>query len=142
MVRKSQLLLPAAIALATGNVSKTFPELAADRGLLEKGKRADVVIVENHNLGRVRHVVANGELVVFNAAMGVGDLRVRHGCGPLAGRWTPTSAPLTACSIGCRQPRAEAMPVIASVSSADEDSCQHRLDTCPSLKTQMPQKWV
>ncbi|MGB8292520.1 amidohydrolase (plasmid) [Rhizobium ruizarguesonis] len=75
MVRKSQLLLPAAIALATGNVSKTFPELAADRGLLEKGKRADVVIVENHNLGRVRHVVANGELVVFNGAMGVGDLR-------------------------------------------------------------------
>ncbi|MBY5897208.1 amidohydrolase family protein [Rhizobium leguminosarum] len=75
MVRKRQLLLPGAIALATGNVSKTFPELAADRGLLEKGKRADVVIVENHNLGRVRHVVANGELVVFNGAMGVGDLR-------------------------------------------------------------------
>ncbi|MGO7624395.1 amidohydrolase, partial [Rhizobium ruizarguesonis] len=62
MVRKSQLLLPGAIALATGNVSKTFPELAADRGLLEKGKRADLVIVENHNLGRVRNVVANGEL--------------------------------------------------------------------------------
>jgi adenine deaminase len=75
MVRKRQLLLPGAIALATGNVSKTFPELAADRGLLEKGKRADLVIVENHNLGRVRHVVANGELVVFNGAMGVGDLR-------------------------------------------------------------------
>ncbi|MGR8965606.1 amidohydrolase family protein (plasmid) [Rhizobium leguminosarum] len=74
MVRKSQLSLPAAIALATGNVSRIFPELAGDRGLLERGKRADVVIVESHNLGRVRHVVANGQLAVFNGAMKVSAL--------------------------------------------------------------------
>lgn len=72
MVRKGQLSLPAAIALATGNVSKIFPELAGDRGLLERGKRADVVIVGDHNLGRVRHVVANGKLAVFNGTMAVG----------------------------------------------------------------------
>jgi adenine deaminase len=73
MVRKGQLSLPAAIGLATGNVSRIFPELAGDRGLLERGKRADVVIVDNHNLGRVRHIVANGKLAVFNGAMAAGQ---------------------------------------------------------------------
>ncbi|CAN7750578.1 amidohydrolase family protein [Rhizobium sp. LjRoot258] len=75
MVRKRQLTLPAAVALATGNVARIFPELAGDRGVLEKGRRADVVIADGHNLGRVRHVVANGELAVFNGAMTVGNLR-------------------------------------------------------------------
>jgi hypothetical protein len=69
MVRKRQLSLAGAVALGTGHVSQTFPEMAADRGLLEIGRRADVTITDNHNLGRVRHVLVNGQVVVFNGAL-------------------------------------------------------------------------
>lgn len=60
----------AAVALATGNVARTFPQLAGDRGLIEKGRRADLVIVDHVNLGRVRHVIIHGKLVVWNGAIG------------------------------------------------------------------------
>lgn len=66
IVHLGQLGLPAAVALATGNVSRILPEVAGDRGLLAKGKRADVAIVESHNLARVRHLFSNGVAVVFN----------------------------------------------------------------------------
>ena len=58
---------PRAVALATGNVARAIPELAGDRGFIERGKRADIVICDAHNLARVRHVIANGRLVVENA---------------------------------------------------------------------------
>ncbi|MDM9621895.1 amidohydrolase [Rhizobium sp. AC44/96] len=68
IVKRRMLVLPQAIALATGNVARVFPELAGDRGRLENGKRADLAIVENHNLARVRHVLIRGRVVVFNGA--------------------------------------------------------------------------
>lgn len=68
MIRLKQLTPPAAVALATGNVARVFPELAGDRGLIDKGRRADVIIVEGHNLSRVRHVIIAGRPVVLNGA--------------------------------------------------------------------------
>lgn len=66
IIRKKQMSPAAAVALATGNVAKAFPQLAGDRGLIEKGKRADFVIVDSTNFSRVRHVVIKGALVVEN----------------------------------------------------------------------------
>ena len=69
IVRKQQMSPVAAIALATGNVARTFPQMAGDRGLIEKGKRADLVIVDHVNFGRVRHVMIGGKIVVWNGAI-------------------------------------------------------------------------
>lgn len=68
MVQREQTTLPCAIALATGNVARIFPEFAGDRGILAPGKRADVAIVESHNLARVRHLMINGRFAVWNGA--------------------------------------------------------------------------
>lgn len=70
IIRKRQMSPAAAIALATGNVARTFPQMAGDRGLIEKGKRADLVIVDRVNFGRVRHVMINGRIVVRDGSMG------------------------------------------------------------------------
>ncbi|MCA1443779.1 amidohydrolase family protein [Ensifer sp. IC4062] len=66
MVRKKQLSAPAAVALATGNVAHAFPELAGDRGLIAKGKRADLIVVDEVNLSRVKHVIIAGRIVMRN----------------------------------------------------------------------------
>ncbi len=68
MVQRGQLTLPRAVALATGNVARVFRELASDRGILARGKRADIAIVESHNIGRVRHLIVNGRLAICNGA--------------------------------------------------------------------------
>ncbi|MQX14676.1 amidohydrolase family protein [Sinorhizobium terangae] len=69
MVGKKQLSAAAAVALATGNVARVFPQMAGDRGLIEKGKRADLIVVDNVNLSRVRHVVIAGRIVVRNGRL-------------------------------------------------------------------------
>ncbi|WP_342636409.1 amidohydrolase family protein [Rhizobium azibense] len=66
MVKKEQLSAPAAIALATGNVAAVFPRMAGDRGLIEKGKRADLAVVDYVSFGRVRHVIIDGSVAVMN----------------------------------------------------------------------------
>lgn len=66
IIRKKQRNAPAAVALATGNVARIFPQLAGDRGLVEKGKRADLVIADSVNLSRVRDVFVAGNPVVRN----------------------------------------------------------------------------
>jgi hypothetical protein len=69
MIRKKQISVEKAIALTTGNVAKAFPEMAGDRGFLEKGKRADLVVSDSHNLSHVRHILVNGNIVMFNGAL-------------------------------------------------------------------------
>lgn len=69
IIRKKQLSAPAAVALATGNVARIFPQLAGDRGLIEKGKRADLVISDGVNLARVKHVLIEGRTVVCNGVL-------------------------------------------------------------------------
>ena len=69
IVNKKQMSPAAAVALATGNVARAFPQLASDRGLIEKGRRADLAIVDRVNLGRVRHVIIHGKVVVWNGTI-------------------------------------------------------------------------
>ncbi|MBD9520659.1 MULTISPECIES: amidohydrolase family protein [Ensifer] len=69
MVRKKQLSAAEAVALATGNVARVFTQMAGDRGLIEKGKRADLIVVDHVNLSRVRHVVIAGRIVVRNGRL-------------------------------------------------------------------------
>ncbi|MNU06586.1 hypothetical protein D3C72_2518310 [compost metagenome] len=69
MIALKQLAPPEAVALATGKVAGVFPELAGDRGVLAKGRRADVIIVESHNFSRVRHVIIAGSPVVLNGML-------------------------------------------------------------------------
>jgi imidazolonepropionase-like amidohydrolase len=68
MISRKQLPAPAAVALSTGNVARRFP-LFADRGLIEVGKRADIVIADSKNLGRVRDVIIGGKIVVQDGAL-------------------------------------------------------------------------
>ncbi|WCJ66000.1 amidohydrolase family protein [Agrobacterium tumefaciens] len=69
IVNKKQMSPAAAVALATGNVARAFPQLASDRGLIEKGRRADLVMVDRVNLGRIRHVIIHGDVVVWNGTI-------------------------------------------------------------------------
>ena len=69
MVRKKQLPVAEAVALATGNVARVFTQMAGDRGLIEKGMRADLIVVDHVNLSRVRHVVIAGRIVVRNGRL-------------------------------------------------------------------------
>jgi predicted amidohydrolase len=66
IIRKGQMPAPSAVALATGNVARAFPQLAGDRGLVDRGKRADLLIVDSANFSRVRYVVIEGRIVVRN----------------------------------------------------------------------------
>ncbi|NOZ22093.1 MAG: amidohydrolase family protein [Planctomycetes bacterium] len=61
--RRGLVTLPRGIAMATGNVARTFPEVAPDRGLIEPGKVADMVLVDQTNVGRVEKVLIGGSLV-------------------------------------------------------------------------------
>jgi hypothetical protein len=69
IIRKKQMLPAPAIALATGNVAHIFPQLAGDRGLVRKGRRADLVIADIANCARVRDVFIDGEMVVQRGRM-------------------------------------------------------------------------
>jgi predicted amidohydrolase len=69
IIRKQQMAPAAAIALATGNVARIFPQLAGDRGLIEKGRQADLVIADRTNCARVRDVFIKGKMVVADGVI-------------------------------------------------------------------------
>jgi hypothetical protein len=60
--------IAAAIALATTNPARLFPALAPDRGLLASGKVGDIVLIDRHDIGKVRTVIIGGEIVVRDGA--------------------------------------------------------------------------
>src|SRR5262249_28392892 len=55
--------LATAVSLATRNPSRLFPGLAPDRGVLGRGKIADVVLADADNIGNVRTVIIGGQIV-------------------------------------------------------------------------------
>lgn len=69
ITRRNGWSLPRAVALATGNVAHVFPELFADRGLLQAGRKADIVIAEPHNISKIRDVYKDGKLVVSDGML-------------------------------------------------------------------------
>ncbi len=64
VIQARHVELPKAIATATGNVVKAFPRLAPNRGLVEAGKVADLVIVDRKHIGRIQTVIIGGRVVV------------------------------------------------------------------------------
>lgn len=66
MMRLNKMGLAQAVALATGNVAQVFPEIFADRGLIAAGKRADVVVTEQHNVSKIRNVYIKGHAHVID----------------------------------------------------------------------------
>jgi imidazolonepropionase-like amidohydrolase len=67
VVEAGHVSLAQAIAVATSNVVKSFPRLAPNRGFVEPGKMADLVIVNREQIGRVEAVVISGTVVVKRA---------------------------------------------------------------------------
>lgn len=63
LVDRDYSSVPEAVAMATGNVAKVFDRAAPDRGLIEKGKVADLVLTDDKNLGRVETVIVGGQVV-------------------------------------------------------------------------------
>jgi hypothetical protein len=64
VTRAGHVKLPKAIAIATGNVAKIFPKLAPNRGFVEVGKVADLVIVDREHIGRIHTVIIGGQVMV------------------------------------------------------------------------------
>jgi imidazolonepropionase-like amidohydrolase len=56
--------LPELIAMATNNVAKYIPNLAPHRGLIQKGKIADLVMVDGEHVSDVEKVVIGGQVVI------------------------------------------------------------------------------
>jgi len=56
--------LPQAISLVTGNVAQALPLLAPNRGLVAKGKEADLAIVDRERISQVDVVVIGGRVTV------------------------------------------------------------------------------
>jgi hypothetical protein len=69
MIRLGQLDIAAAVALSTGNVARVFGEIFGDRGVIETGRRADIVVTEAHNLSKVRHVFVAGRHCVRDGVL-------------------------------------------------------------------------
>lgn len=65
--------LPTAVSLATRNPADLFPGLAPDRGLLEPGKIADVVLAAAADIGNVRTVIIGGKVVVRDNRESAGE---------------------------------------------------------------------
>jgi imidazolonepropionase-like amidohydrolase len=61
--------LPSAVAMVTGNVAKAIPGLAPERGILAKGKVADITITSRTELSHVETVILGGQVVVDNGAL-------------------------------------------------------------------------
>ena len=63
-VKQKKISLPKAIALATSNVVKAIPLIAPNGGVIEEGKKADIVLLDKKRLSKVKDVIINGILVV------------------------------------------------------------------------------
>jgi len=65
-VIQKKISLPQAIALATSNVVKAIPGISPNGGIIEEGKVADVVILNNKQISKVKHVFINGIPVILD----------------------------------------------------------------------------
>jgi len=63
-VEKRIVALPQAVKLATSNPAGFIPGLAPNRGLIEPGKCADLIIVDKDDIAHVRYVIIGGRVVV------------------------------------------------------------------------------
>jgi predicted amidohydrolase YtcJ len=72
-IKAGAVNLATAVSLATRNPAHLFPGLAPDRGLLEPGKIADVVLADASDIGNVRTVIIGGKVVVRDHRENAGE---------------------------------------------------------------------
>lgn len=75
VVLRGQRSLAEAVAMATSEVAAAVPGLAPNRGVIARGRVADLAVVSAHDYSDVRHVVVGGEHVVANGMLVNGDVR-------------------------------------------------------------------
>jgi imidazolonepropionase-like amidohydrolase len=64
VVEKGFASVPATIAMATSRPADLFPGLAPNRGRLERGRVADIAIVNSRDIAQVRQVIVAGQVEV------------------------------------------------------------------------------
>jgi imidazolonepropionase-like amidohydrolase len=64
VVELGVVTLPEIVHLATSSPATKIPGLAPNKGLIEPGKIADLIIVEKNDISRVRYVIIAGRVVV------------------------------------------------------------------------------
>lgn len=65
-VEKCAISLPRAVQLVTSNPAKFIKGLAPNRGLIEPGRCADLIIVDRNDITKVKYVIIGGKVVVEN----------------------------------------------------------------------------
>ena len=63
-VEAKVISLPQGVRLATSSPAGIVPGLAPDKGLIEPGKVADIIVVDKDDISHVRHVIIGGRIVV------------------------------------------------------------------------------
>ena len=65
-VEAEVITLPQAVRLATSSPASVVPGVAANKGLIEPGRVADLIVVDKNDITNVRHVIIGGRIVVEN----------------------------------------------------------------------------
>ena len=63
-VENEVITLPQAVRLATSSPASIIPGLAPNKGLIEPGKVADIIVVDKDDIADVRHIIIGGRIVV------------------------------------------------------------------------------
>ncbi len=70
-VEKGVVSLPKAVKLATSSPAAIIPRLAPQKGLIEPGKVADIIVVDKEDITRVRYVIIAGRIVVEDGRIAI-----------------------------------------------------------------------
>ena len=65
-IENELITLPQAVRLATSSPASIIPGLAANKGLIEPGQVADIIVVDKDDITNVTHVIIGGRIVVQN----------------------------------------------------------------------------
>jgi predicted amidohydrolase len=68
-VRAKVLSIAQVVTLATGNPARLLPEVADGKGVIVPGNVADMVLVEQGDMAKVRQVILEGKLVIFDGQL-------------------------------------------------------------------------
>ena len=71
VVKQGKASLEYAVATATGNVVAAIPNLAPNLGILACGKTADIILVDQNDMSKVRRVIIGGKTVVKDGKLTV-----------------------------------------------------------------------
>lgn len=63
LTSRKKIDLLKAVNMATGKVAQIFDNVFGDRGILEAGKCADIVLVDKRNVSQIETIIIDGEIV-------------------------------------------------------------------------------